>query len=88
MSAYDSDDSDYSDYESTVHLGLPDGGPLTKSDHSVIEVSRIGGQPVRNYFCNHLDKLLIIRCSRSRVCAPFQTHQAIYAKFAMGVWRC
>ncbi|TIB39497.1 hypothetical protein E3P86_01095 [Wallemia ichthyophaga] len=45
MSSYDSDDSDYSEYESNVHLGLPDGGPIADSDHPVIEISRIGGQP-------------------------------------------
>ncbi|TIA88599.1 hypothetical protein E3P99_02491 [Wallemia hederae] len=43
--AYDSDDSEYSDYESNVHLGIPDGGPIAASDHPVIEISRIGGQP-------------------------------------------
>ncbi|TIB80127.1 hypothetical protein E3Q22_02065 [Wallemia mellicola] len=45
MSVYDSDDSEFSDYESNVHLGLPDGGPISDLDDKTIEISRIGGQP-------------------------------------------
>ena len=51
MSLYDSDDSEFSDYESNVHLGLPDGGPISDLDDKTIEISRIGGQPVRPSFC-------------------------------------
>ena len=58
--SYDSDDSSISEFESNVHLGIPDGTPVSKSDSDMVEISRIGGQPVRFMFFCKINELLLL----------------------------
>ena len=47
----DSDDEVFSDSETPVQLGLPDGPIHSSTDLLDAAVSRIGGHPVRDIFC-------------------------------------
>ncbi|ESK97714.1 hypothetical protein Moror_17421 [Moniliophthora roreri MCA 2997] len=87
----DSDEEEYSDVETLVNLGLPDGPLEAKSDACDAAVSRIGGHPA---FLPSKEPL--ITCSQCKNCSyPMELLVQMYCPFedspmdrALYIWGC